>query len=127
MQGWGEEKEGVSDDEKDDTTTIQRLDEPLVPTNELEISLHSIAGTLHSNTMRLCGWIGGESIVILIDSGSIYNFIDFTLLPKLKLETTVQTQLIVRVANGDVLRSMGLYQGVILRIHGNFCNILLCP
>lgn len=69
--------------------------------------------------MRLQDWIGGETIVFLIDSGSKKNFIDCTLLPKLKLQPTMQSRLIVKVANGEVLRSLSLFQDVNLKIQGN--------
>jgi hypothetical protein len=41
-----------------------------------EISLHAITKSLHPKTMRVLGWIGGQKVVVLIDSGSTHNFVD---------------------------------------------------
>ena len=42
----------------------------------LEISLHSIIDSLHPKTMRVLGWVGGQKVVVLIDSENTYNFVD---------------------------------------------------
>lgn len=85
---------------REEFTRENEMEETMIRT-QLEISLHAITGTPHSSTMRLQAWIGGdfvvflidmiggESIVFLIDSESTHNFVDSTLLPKLKLKLNV--------------------------------------
>lgn len=50
-------------------------------TEDVEITLYALSGTPTSGTMRVMGMIRHKSLVILIDSGSTYNFINTSLLP----------------------------------------------
>jgi len=52
------------------------------------ISLQAISGVQGFQTMRVTGYVGKKSIPILVDSGSIHNFVDLRLAQKLgcKLE-----------------------------------------
>ena len=43
------------------------------------ISLHAILGTGDSQTMRLQGKIKNTQLIILVDSGSTHNFMDYAL------------------------------------------------
>lgn len=119
MQGCEGVVEVSSSETREEFTIENEVMDPMTRDAELEISLHAIMGTPNSSTMRLQGQIGGESIVFLIDLGSKHNFIDGTLLPKLKLRPKVQSQLIVRVVNGEILKSLGLFQDVDFKIQGN--------
>ncbi|XP_042952144.1 uncharacterized protein K02A2.6-like [Carya illinoinensis] len=83
-----------------------------------EISLAAIAGTPTVSTMRLVGSIKGEKLVILVDSGSSYNFIDSTLIPKLKLVVDPSVALSVKVANGQCLSSAGMCNAVKVKMQG---------
>lgn len=51
----------------------------------MEITLYALSGTPTSGTMRVMGMIRHKSLVILIDSGSIHNFIDTSLLTQLHI------------------------------------------
>ncbi|XP_026399186.1 uncharacterized protein LOC113295041 [Papaver somniferum] len=54
-----------------DDTTINTAD----VNKESEISLHSLMGSSFPKTMRLTGYIKGEPLTVLIDSGSTHNFL----------------------------------------------------
>lgn len=51
----------------------------------LEISFHAIAGTQHSQTIRLIGRMKNKDLTILIDKGSTHNFIEQTVVTKFGL------------------------------------------
>lgn len=53
---------------------------------ELEVSINTISSSPSSNTMRLLGVIGTQSVVILVDSSSTHNFWIIRLLSWLSLE-----------------------------------------
>lgn len=57
--------------------------------------------------MRVYGFINRKYVVILIDTGSTHNFLDFTLVQKCKLALQRGQPIQVRVANGEVLTSDG--------------------
>ncbi|XP_035541674.1 uncharacterized protein LOC118344675 [Juglans regia] len=83
-----------------------------------EISLAAITGTPTMSTMRLLGTLMGEPVVILVDSRSSHNFVESTLITKLKLPIDASSNLNVRVANGQSLRSGGACNEVRLKVQG---------
>ena len=72
-----------------------------------EISLHAITGNNHPNTMRLIGCIGNHKIIVLVDSGSTYNFLDSSVGKKLKVSISREQRIKMRVANGKEVVSEG--------------------
>lgn len=44
-----------------------------------EISLHALAGSLNPKTIRVVGRVGGQNVVILIDSRSTHNFLNLSI------------------------------------------------
>jgi hypothetical protein len=72
------EENPTLESEKEDLMEINVEENP-------EISLHAIIGNNHPNTMRLIGWVGNHKIIVLVDSGSTYNFLDSSMGRKLKV------------------------------------------
>ncbi|XP_035542078.1 uncharacterized protein K02A2.6-like [Juglans regia] len=83
-----------------------------------EISVATITGTPTMSTMRLMGTLMGEPVVIQVDLGSSHNFVESTLITKLKLPIDASSNLNVRVANGQSLRSDGVCKEVRLKVQG---------
>jgi len=77
-----------------------------------KISLHAIVGSVSPNTMRLEGTLQNQRVVILLDSGSTYNFLDPAALRQAHLPIDVGVTLKVRVAYGATVESEGLCQSV---------------
>ena len=57
--------------------------------------------------MRLEGWVKNQRVVILIDSGNAYDFLDPSILKKIKVGVLRTPQLQVKVANGIKIQSDG--------------------
>ena len=55
--------------------------------------------------MRFMGKIKRKTVVMLIDSGSTHNFIDQTMVKKLRCLTQTKTGVSVTVANEDTLKA----------------------
>lgn len=79
---------------------LERIDEShLEPdilveeTKEPEISIHAITGLDKSQTMQVKGCINGQTLLILIDSGSIHSFVDEAWVDQLKLNTETKASL----------------------------------
>lgn len=85
----------------------------------LEISLNAMVGTPSTGTMRLVGQIDGEALVILVDLRSTHSFLDPLVPHKTKLKVDQSAKLVVRVANGDVVKSEGYYEAIPIKIQGN--------
>ena len=69
--------------------------------DELEISLHAMAGSSGPQTMQIHGVINQQSLVVLIDLGSTHNFIEDRLAEKLGLTCNREERFNVKVACGE--------------------------
>ena len=78
------------------------------------ITLYILSGTPTSRTMRVLGRIKKKYFVILIDLGSTHNFIDIYLVPQLHIPMDTTQLLEVKVANGDVIKTQGLFRDEVL-------------
>ncbi|KAF5476973.1 hypothetical protein F2P56_003657 [Juglans regia] len=85
---------------------------------EPEISLNAITGTPSSKTMRLMGWIGSIQVVLLVDSGSTYSFMDPSIARAAKLSVDKSKKIAVKVANGQMVQGLGHCSKVKTKIQG---------
>lgn len=94
-----------------------------------DISLHAIVGSVYPSTMRVLGRMKGQQVVILIDIGSILNFLDATIISKVKLAINSLKQIEVRVANGERIKSGGKLVGADFLVQGHMftTNFFLLP
>ncbi|XP_023920704.1 uncharacterized protein LOC112032172 [Quercus suber] len=83
-----------------------------------EITLYALSGTPTSGTMRIMGRINQKSFVILVDSGSTHNFIDAVLVSQLHIQIDTSQILEVKVANGEVIKTLGVCKAVPILLQG---------
>ncbi|KAG8480509.1 hypothetical protein CXB51_024639 [Gossypium anomalum] len=76
------------------------------------LSLHALQGLQGCNTMLFSAVIGHTAMVVLVDSGSMHNFIDFKVAKRLQLAIEPRSTLRVMVANGVRLSTQGLCRDV---------------
>ena len=86
---------------------------------EAGITLYALGGIPTSGTMRVMGRIKHKSLVILIDSSSTHNFVDTSLFSQLHILVDTSQVLVVKVANGEVLRTQELCEAVFLCLQGH--------
>uniref|UniRef100_A0A2N9F7Y1 Reverse transcriptase/retrotransposon-derived protein RNase H-like domain-containing protein n=1 Tax=Fagus sylvatica TaxID=28930 RepID=A0A2N9F7Y1_FAGSY len=72
-----------------------------------EITLCAPLGSTSPSTMRLIAIINGQKVVVLIDTGSTHNFMDKGLATSLKLQVDNNSCFGVKVANGQIIKTMG--------------------
>ena len=79
--------------------------------------------------MRVRGKVQHKSIIILIDSGNTYNFVDIALFSQLHILVDSTQILEVKVANGEVLRTHGLckYVPIVLQRHQFLIQLHVLP
>ena len=85
------------------------------------ISLYAIVGAPSPKTMRLVGKIGECLVIVLIDTGSTYSFINVNVARRAKLQVE-EGHLAIQVANRDTLPCLGCCKAVLLKMQ--CCNIL---
>lgn len=76
------------------------------PTEQVEISLHALTGIRASRTMQLQVQIAGQTVLALVDSGSIHNFIAADSARRLGLPCAAR--------DGDRIKCAGRCNGVTL-------------
>ncbi|CAA0810229.1 Unknown protein, partial [Striga hermonthica] len=107
-----DDEEAVVEEELHQEEEIEALHE------EPEISMHAMAGIRGPRTMRLPAWVRDRRVVVLVDNGSYYNFINTELSEKLKLPTTKIKPFEVRVANGERLQCTESFRKVPIKFNG---------
>lgn len=75
---------------------------------ELDISMHALTSLNVANTMQLQVRIAGETLVVLVDSGSTHTFVHDDVARRLDLSLTPRPGLSVKVANDDQIQSSGV-------------------
>jgi hypothetical protein len=86
---------------------------------EPEISLNAISGSLGVKSMRLLGSILQHRISILVDSGRTHNFLDPSLLSKIRLTVQPTPRLQVKIADRSSIQSCGQVLSVSLKVQGH--------
>jgi hypothetical protein len=95
----GEEDEGM----REFGDNVQGVDKENDQVDEYGMSLNALADSDTYNTIRIKGNCQGQNLVILIDSGSTYSFINKGTIKALKASTSKTTLLAVTVANENVM------------------------
>jgi hypothetical protein len=83
-----------------------------------EITLCALLGSTSPSTMRVIAIVNGQTTVVLLDTGSTHNFMDRTLAKTLKLPIDGESNFGVRVANGQVIRTLGECKEVKFKMQG---------
>ena len=86
--------------------------------DQADITLYALLGSPSPGTMRVLGQIKGYLVVILLDTRSSYNFLDFVLVRTLQLAMDTTRILEVRVANGDLIRTKGECKDLLIKMQG---------
>ena len=106
----------------EDGVTIARGHEEM---GEAEITLYALVGSPTPGTVRVKGRIKSVSLVVLVDSGSTYNFIDAYVIPNPHILVDESQILEVKVANGDTIKTQGLCRGVPVCLQGHIFTVQL--
>ena len=94
-------------------------EQPNFEPKQSEITLYALLGSPSPGTMRVLGQIRGHWVVILLDTGSSHNFLDFTFVQTLSLPLDTIRILEVRVANSALIKTKGECRDVSISIQGN--------
>ncbi len=73
--------------------------------HEMGISMHAVSGEKPQETIKVQGEAKGQSLTILIDTGSTHSFMDLQMARNLKAQLVIATPLIVTVVNGQKVLS----------------------
>ena len=82
----------------------------------VEITLYALVGNPSTQTMRVKGRIKNHEIVSLIDSGRTHNILDAAELHTLNLPLDTSQILEVKVADGNIIKTLGVCHGVLVVI-----------
>jgi len=107
--------------EEVETEELEELDAATlkeVVEEEPEISLNAITGTPTPKTMRIVGWVKGQQVIVLIDSGSTHNFLDENFAAVLGVKPKGQEAIKVKIANGQEVHSPGKCGELALKMQG---------
>ena len=87
-----------------------------------EITLYALVGSPSPGIMRIEGKIQGQCLVILIDTGNTYNFLDAGLCSSLKLAIDPTLAFDVEIASTATMRTLGTCQDLQVQVQGHhFC------
>ncbi|XP_026447251.1 uncharacterized protein LOC113347788 [Papaver somniferum] len=97
----------VDDEESTQSGEESRVETLLSPTleEEVEISVHALAGNVSHNTIRIEGASKKHPLTILIDSGSTHSFLDPAAAARCGGNLVPTASLLVAVANGNKMVS----------------------
>jgi hypothetical protein len=110
--------EEVEDEEAELIEIEEEEVEAELEDEKAEITLCALLGSTSPSTMRVIAILNGQKTVVLLDTGSTHNFMDRTLAKTLKLPIDVESNFGVRVANGQVIRTLGECKEVKFKMQG---------
>lgn len=112
----------VDDDEEDGNNIDQLLSEVELDVaeveSEVEVSLNSVVGFTTLKTMKLKAMIGGQEVVILIDSGNTRNVISLELVKRQQLPVQKTSEYGVTMGSCTTVQRQGVCKGVTLQLQG---------
>uniref|UniRef100_A0A2N9GXV5 Ty3 transposon capsid-like protein domain-containing protein n=1 Tax=Fagus sylvatica TaxID=28930 RepID=A0A2N9GXV5_FAGSY len=110
--------EEVDDEEAELVEVEEEEVEAELGDENAEITLCALLGSTSPSTMRVIAIVNGQTTVVLLDTGSTHNFMDGTLAKTLKLPIDGESSFGVRVANGQVIRTLGECKEVKFKMQG---------
>uniref|UniRef100_A0A2N9I5J7 Chromo domain-containing protein n=1 Tax=Fagus sylvatica TaxID=28930 RepID=A0A2N9I5J7_FAGSY len=115
--------EEVDDEEAELVEVEEEEVEAELGDENAEITLCALLGSTSPSTMRVIAIVNGQTTVVLLDTGSTHNFMDGTLAKTLKLPIDGESNFGVRVANGQVIRTLGECKEVKFKMQGLHLNL----
>ncbi|KZV38810.1 hypothetical protein F511_32692 [Dorcoceras hygrometricum] len=82
----------------------------------LELPLFSSSGMSQPQTLKLKGKIGGEEVVIMIDSGASHNFVSRTLIEKFGFEVDEAVRFGVCLGDGGKVQCHGVCRNLLVEL-----------
>lgn len=86
--------------------------------DQVDTTLYALLVSPSPGTIRVLGHIRGYWVVILLDTRSTHNFINFVLVRNLQLFMDTTRILEVRMANGDLIRTKGECKDLLIKMQG---------
>jgi hypothetical protein len=83
-----------------------------------EITLCALLGSTSPSTMRVVACINRKKAVVLIDTGSTHNFLDYELAKSLRFSIDTSSCFGVKVANGEVIRTKEECKDIQFKVQG---------
>lgn len=111
-----EQEEESSEDNSDEEDSEENAN----PSPELEemprISLATIIGIAQPQTLKLKGHIKKQNVIVLVDLGSIHNFVDVNVAKRLNIFSYPVADLKVMVVDGKHIDGVGMWHKVKLQL-----------
>jgi hypothetical protein len=102
---------------KDHIIDSEKCDEEIkVEEVVLEITLNALLGSPSPNTMRVVSNIKNHKAVVLLNTGSTHNFLDWSLAKALELTVDISKLVKVKMANGVVINTKGEAKQVLIKV-----------
>ena len=92
------------------------------PINKLEdmeptkISLNAFIGQISCSSLRLTGNIYDKPILIIIDNGSIHNFLSIAIVKELGIPVDSLEAFVMQIGNGDIIYCKSICRQVIVKL-----------
>jgi hypothetical protein len=95
-------------EEEEEINGEEVQEEEIIP----HISLNALEGTVGFHTMKVTGRTGKQTLHVLVDSRSTYNFFNSSVALKLQSELTTITPITVQAANGGKMSCESVCKGL---------------